>query len=313
MNDTAELERRAEAARAKVADTAETIRNRLTPGQLIDEFSGLFSGSDGGAALANLKAQIRDNPLPVALVGTGLAWLMFGSGGSAGHRNGDLSGMTSYRPDEDREAWPADMQGKTGGGISDAVSNAAGAVSAMVSDAADSVRQAASDAADKASSLTGDAARATMRMASGAESGMAGSASSAEATARDMLGKAKGSAQDLLGQEPLVLAALGLAVGTAIGAMLPSSELEDAQVGRYRDKLRDSAKELFDKGVEGAKEVAAEAYQTVKDEADKQGLQSDGRSVVDQVGSVIKSAAAKTEEVVRDRIGDRETNQHSSS
>ena len=80
---TAELEQDAETARARVADTAESIRNRMTPGQLIDEFSGLFSGGDGAAALGNLKAQVRDNPLPLALIGTGLAWLMLGQGAAA--------------------------------------------------------------------------------------------------------------------------------------------------------------------------------------------------------------------------------------
>ena len=38
----------------------------------------------------------------------------------------------------------------------------------------------------------------------------------------------------------------------------------------------------MEKGVEGAKEVAAEAYQTVKDEADQQGMSGD-KSIVDKV------------------------------
>ena len=80
----AELELDAEAARAQVADTAESIRNKMSPGQLIDEFAGLFTGGDGAATLTTLKAQVRDNPLPLTLVGAGLAWLMLGGGTSAG-------------------------------------------------------------------------------------------------------------------------------------------------------------------------------------------------------------------------------------
>ncbi|RVB86015.1 DUF3618 domain-containing protein, partial [Mesorhizobium sp. M7A.F.Ca.AU.002.04.1.1] len=76
----AELEREAEAARARVMETAESIRGRMTPGQLLDEFTGLFSGGESSAMLANLRTQVRDNPLPVTMVGAGLAWLMFGSG-----------------------------------------------------------------------------------------------------------------------------------------------------------------------------------------------------------------------------------------
>ena len=43
----AELERDADIARAKVADTAESIRSKITPGQLIDDFTGMFAGGDG--------------------------------------------------------------------------------------------------------------------------------------------------------------------------------------------------------------------------------------------------------------------------
>ena len=56
----AELEREAEAARARVANTAETLRSKMTPGQLIDEMTGMFAGGDGSAAFNNLKAQVRD-------------------------------------------------------------------------------------------------------------------------------------------------------------------------------------------------------------------------------------------------------------
>ncbi|ESX46945.1 hypothetical protein X761_30715 [Mesorhizobium sp. LSHC424B00] len=84
MNEksAAELEREAEAARARVMETAESIRGKMTPGQLLDEFTGLFSGGESAAMLSNLRTQVRDNPLPVTMVGAGLAWLMFGSGTS---------------------------------------------------------------------------------------------------------------------------------------------------------------------------------------------------------------------------------------
>jgi len=78
----AELERDAEAARAEVVSTADSIRDKMSPGQLIDEFAGMFSGADGKGALSNLKNQVRDNPLAISLVGAGLAWLMFGQSAS---------------------------------------------------------------------------------------------------------------------------------------------------------------------------------------------------------------------------------------
>ncbi|MER9679136.1 hypothetical protein NKJ23_07355 [Mesorhizobium sp. M0184] len=87
----AELERDADIARARVADTADSIRSKMTPGQLIDEFTGIFSG-EGSAMLTNLKTQVRDNPLPLTLVGAGLAWLMLGKGTSV-----DSSALGDYQ------------------------------------------------------------------------------------------------------------------------------------------------------------------------------------------------------------------------
>jgi hypothetical protein len=85
--------------------------------------------------------------------------------------------------------------------------------------------------------------------------------------------------------------------------MLPHTAVEDEQMGRYRDKVRDAAEGLVEKGMEGAKDVAAEAYQTIKEEADRQGLSGKGTtSIVEQVGDVVKSAAAKTEEAIREKV-----------
>src|SRR5690349_13507003 len=95
---SAEIEREAERARARVADTANSIRNKLTAGQLIDQFSGMFSGGDLAKGLGNLKSQVRDNPLPLTLVGAGIALLAFGAR-SASHASSSrsyYSGSGSY-------------------------------------------------------------------------------------------------------------------------------------------------------------------------------------------------------------------------
>ena len=107
----AELEREAEAARARVANTAESLRSKMTPGQLIDEMTGMFSGGDSSAALNNLKAQVRDNPLPLTLVGAGLAWLMLGQGsGSSRDSEARYGPRERYGTGEygSREGWDGD-------------------------------------------------------------------------------------------------------------------------------------------------------------------------------------------------------------
>ena len=296
----AELELDAEAARAQVADTAESIRSKMSPGQLIDEFAGLFTGGDGAATLTTLKAQVRDNPLPLTLVGAGLAWLMLGGGTSAGESSYNDRGARRSRDNSGSQF----RSGKSQTGFGEYLGSGGSTGSqqdnsSLVTSALDSATTFAEGVVDAGKSAI-DSATGAVTDAGGR---LAGTTSEMGSNVGEMTQRARQSAQEVFQREPLVLAALGLAVGTAIGAMLPSTTLEDEQLGRYRDKLRDSAEDLLDKGVEGAKEVAAEAYETIKDEADQQGLKASGdSSVVEQVGKVVKSAAAKTEKSVREKI-----------
>ena len=294
---TAELERDAEAARAKVADTAESIRNRMTPGQLIDEFSGLFSGGDGSVALGNLKSQVRDNPLPVTLIGAGLAWLVLGSGPSAS----SASSRSHARPSGN--AGYADPNGVVTGSFADRASGMAEGMESAVGRSARTVGDMVADAASSAGSIAADASQTVRDNLSEGKRWVEGVAGGASSGAGDLAAKARQSATDLFENEPLIIAALGLAVGTAIGAMLPRTSLEDQNLGAYSDKVRGTAQDLMKKGVEGAKEVAAEAYQTVKDEADRQGIGNSGdTSIVDKVTEVVKSTSAKTEDAIREKI-----------
>jgi ElaB/YqjD/DUF883 family membrane-anchored ribosome-binding protein len=276
----AELERDADIARAKVADTADSIRSKMTPGQLIDEFTGMFAGGEGSAMLGNLKSQVRDNPLPLTLIGAGLAWLMLGNGPSAtnsaaaGYRRGMASdAFSDLRGDDFSE-------GSEGSGIG-----------AMLSDTAGSVTSAASSAAEAAANA-----------ATGAKERMTNTAGQLGSRASEIAARTRQSAQDLFEREPLAIAAVGLALGTAIGVMLPHTATEDEQLGAYRDKIRDSAAEVFETGLEQAKQVAAEAYETVKEEADRQGSGGDTDTLAGKVGKVVESTAKRTEEAVRDRL-----------
>lgn len=71
-----EIQQEIEATRAELDRTMEAIERKLTPGQVLDEALGYFRSRPGsGSDLANW---IRENPVPVVLIGIGLAWLLFG-------------------------------------------------------------------------------------------------------------------------------------------------------------------------------------------------------------------------------------------
>lgn len=85
---SAELQREIEMQRSRVESTIDQIQERLSPGQLVDELLAYTKGG-GGEFVSSLQRNVTANPLPVALLGVSLAWLMAkpaganGAGGSA--------------------------------------------------------------------------------------------------------------------------------------------------------------------------------------------------------------------------------------
>lgn len=111
------------------------------------------------------------------------------------------------------------------------------------------------------------------------------------------LRQAQGGYQRLLDEQPLVLGALGLAAGLALGYALPITRREDELLGEYRDQLVYKAKETGQAYGEKAQRVAQSAVEGAKQEADNQNLtQQDGREAVNRVQSKLESVAesAKT-------------------
>lgn len=76
MTKTAEdVEREVEASRGNLDRTVEALKSKMTPGQLIDEASHAMGGA-GQQVLSKFMDQAKENPMPLAVMGLGLAWLM---------------------------------------------------------------------------------------------------------------------------------------------------------------------------------------------------------------------------------------------
>jgi hypothetical protein len=311
----AELEREVESSRAHLESTVEALKEKMTLGEMVDEASRYFRDSGGAQMVSNLGAQVRDNPLPLLLVGVGLAWLMSGRGRPHMRSHDSSSEYFDDEPDFFQEpigrydpgyrslgagngeghsesGGIGEAFSKAGSGISDAVGQAGAAISGAVEEVGSSISGAASSASDAASSLGRSASRFGRSAASTAGS-FAGSARSGATAARrgashlyrdttHLGASAYGSAArmgsgisrsvtDILDREPLVLGALGLAVGAAVGALLPRTEIEDRYIGEASDKLRHSAETLAREKLEQGKSVARAAYESGKSEAQSQG------------------------------------------
>lgn len=93
-----DLERQVADERARVDATLDELQRRLTPGQMVDEVlrHGRGAGTD---FVANLGRTLAANPIPTALVGVGLLWLLLSPRLAA-----DTSAMSSTTP----QAGPSD-------------------------------------------------------------------------------------------------------------------------------------------------------------------------------------------------------------
>ena len=83
-----EIERDIEATRAEMAETLDVIERKLSPGQLIDQAVDYLRAEGTGSRVGEV---IKRNPLPVVLIGVGLAWLALSElsrrpGDPRGHR-----------------------------------------------------------------------------------------------------------------------------------------------------------------------------------------------------------------------------------
>ncbi len=93
MATSEQLEREAEATRAQIAATLDELRSRIRPGQVVDQLVDYARDSGGADFLRNFGRQVAGNPIPVALVGAGLAWLMMARRGGPVGGGGDGFGI----------------------------------------------------------------------------------------------------------------------------------------------------------------------------------------------------------------------------
>lgn len=108
---SAQLQREVEQQRARLEDRIDGIQEKLSPGQLIDELLAYTKGG-GGEFVSSLQRNVTTNPLPVALLGVSLAWLIAkpapGPADARGDREWDdsINARRGYGSGVDPEEYP---------------------------------------------------------------------------------------------------------------------------------------------------------------------------------------------------------------
>lgn len=284
------IEREIERDRQRIGAKLDEIQNRMSPGQLIDEAIAYAKGSGGAEFLSNLGSNVKTNPMPVALLGVSLAWLMAGQNGnqstSSGHGlqddtdyplatvNGSLrrtgpvedgpSGRYSHFTDDAGSRYRAltDSTGRRAGHFVDHAGKTYRGFADSTGKHITDIRDETGKMLDEASGWLSNTWSQLTHSASQMGHQMAHAGRSAGESSRDM-----GAAlQDRTSQmtdvvfrqfqnQPLVGGALAFAIGAAIGAALPHTEREDEMLGDMADQVKDEVQA----GAAGALERAENA------------------------------------------------------
>ena len=113
--------------------------------------------------------------------------------------------------------------------------------------------------------------------------------------ARQVTNQVTEKVNSFVSEQPLLVAAVGLAVGAILAASLPSTETEDALMGQASDAVK-----------EKLGDVASEKYESAKAAAGKIALEAQAeaaRGLGEKVKRVITETAATAESEARDLAG----------
>jgi hypothetical protein len=286
-----EIESEIAETRSGLSETLEALEARLAPRQILERgFDMMRDGMDGN--MDRIGHVLRENPVPLALIGAGIGWLMLSRTG-AGRKLGDAA---------------SEVAGTVGDRVRDAAGRAGEYAHAWTKheetarDTTADIQSAGYGAGQGGSSSTAqrtygaarDTARDTYERASGMGQRAYGAVADTAGRVGDYAGEAGrqlGHARDRFGQlmedYPLAVGALGFLAGAVVAASLPSTRWEDEHLGDARDDLWRGAQEAGQEMVEKAKEVAStaasaagdaareavsETAEATKEEAKRQGL-----------------------------------------
>jgi hypothetical protein len=242
-------------------------------------------GSQGNF-MDGLTAAARENPLAAALIGGGALWLLIGSdklrnaAGSVTSAAAPLADIGTRAQRSAASSWDetsASVRHRASQ-MQDQASRSMDQASRSINDTIRDARTAASDA------MAGAAETMNERL----DEGLAGARETFNRLGqalpkKETLKQAQSSLSDLLERQPLVLGAVGLAIGATVAGALAKSSLEDEWVGDLSDGLKSDLKERAGAVSQSAREASdtlkAEFADAGAEYADR--VQQAGRDALD--------------------------------
>lgn len=267
--ETDKIEQDINRSRSALNDTIERLGGKLSPGQIVDEVLAVAQGQFGQFT-TNMGKQVRDNPIPLLLIGAGVGMYLM-----------NQNKRTDARPRIEEDDWRAEHHFRK---IEDIRTNAA-----RVADETDEtyqrrlhgehakaldLKQMAGEAADAFQARVATTVEGLERRAAWVRDSVAGGLANAghfvhdqaqhmgemagDARHRigDMAGKAKHQAVDMYDQNPLAAGAIGVAIGALLGSLAPLSRLERDKLQGVADEAMKAGANLAERGADAVEKVA---------------------------------------------------------
>jgi len=270
---SARLQREAEVQRVGLSNTLGQLREGMTAQALSAEMMGV-ARETSLSLVKSVADSARANPGAALLIGAGLTMLLTGTKGGdvISTASSALKAATSAGTDAAvsaaggvrRAAGAAadtatSMAGKATETISDAAGKLSGAVTGAVMGTAASLQHKAAETVDQLRGTVGNEVDKTMGQAKEMLHDGQDRARQMQGDATQLAADTKQAMTRLLEEQPILVAAIGTAIGALLGAALPVSQTERSVLGKVSAEAVDAGRDALGK----AKDIVGDELASV--------------------------------------------------
>ncbi len=298
-NDPAQIRAEIEQTRARLGQTIDQIQERLSPARLKQQTKETIRDATIGKVeemtnraeyevkswRSKIVQSVKENPVPAALIGVGLGWLIMADNNHDEHPYADdrqrpYTGGSTYYPASTRYTDSGASQRSARDSARDLVQEG----QERINETMDEVRSRASEMAHTVQDRVSETTESVRHSAEEARHQAQETAVDLRLRAQQGVRQTKRTFWATMNENPLAVGATAVAVGALVGLALPGTPTENRLMGERRDELvhqaKDRVQETVKETTEKVKAVATEAkdaaVETAKEEADKRGLRPSG-------------------------------------
>lgn len=303
-----EIEMDIEQTREEMNQLLDTLAYRMSPGRVVSK-----------VRQKSVKA-VKSNKLPLLLMASGAAWMLWEIGHQDGKRNEKFyqrepeEEHSRYIRGRDEHIIEPGKEYRTG--FNESSSETPGMKEKFqggIESARNKKEEIQSGFQEKRDQIQSNVQQKGQELKEKAQSGY----ESARQRASYYSGEVRGRSREMLDrtdktmrENPMMAGLAAALAGIFVGLLLPVSQTEKRSIGRNVREVFKQAKEKGKEALETGKEIAGSVAQTAKEESQKQGLQEkaseslkggDSSGLASSISETTRAAAEKAEEKINEK------------